>query len=115
MSVNLLGLSEHASFEIRVGGWLPGSAAGTAPVEPELARMQGVKALCLYGAGERDEPCARLAGGTLTAQPLGEGHHFGGEYAELAAAMLRHAGLESVRTRASSPAKSSAAGAPAPQ
>ncbi len=115
LSVNLLGLSEHASFEIRVGGWLPGSAAGTAPVEPELARMQGVKALCLYGAGERDEPCARLAGGTLTAQPLGEGHHFGGEYAELAAAMLRHAGLESVRTRASSPAKSSAAGAPAPQ
>lgn len=115
LSVNLLGLSGRASFQIRVGGWLPGSVMGTAPVEPELERMQGVKALCLYGSGERHDPCARLARGTLTAQPLGAGHHFGGEYAELAAAMLRHAGLQSLRARAPSPAESSATGRLAPQ
>ena len=111
-SVDLLGLSNDASFEIHVAGWIPGAATGALPVKPELARMQGVEALCLYGAGERDDPCARLAGGPLTAQQLGEGHHFGGDYGELASAMLRHAGIEAP---ASNPAtRPGAAGAAAP-
>lgn len=97
-TVNMLGLSENASFEIHVAGWVPGSAIGTAPVRPELARMHGVDALCLYGAGENDDPCARYAGGSLTALPVGQGHHFGGEYGELAVAILRHAGFDTPAT-----------------
>jgi type IV secretory pathway VirJ component len=97
-TVNMLGLSEHASFEIHVAGWVPGSATGSAPVRPELERMQGIDALCLYGAGESDDPCARFAGGGLTAMPVGHGHHFGGEYGELALAILRHAGFNTPAT-----------------
>lgn len=93
-SVNLLGLSDNASFEIHVGGWVPGSSTGNLPLKPELARMQGVAALCLYGAGESNDPCARLAGANLHAQSLGQGHHFGGEYDELSQAMLRFAGVD---------------------
>jgi len=92
-TVNMLGLSEQASFEIHVAGWVPGSTTGSAPVRPELERMQGIDALCLYGAGESDDPCARFAGGGLTAIPVGRGHHFGGEYSELALAILHHAGF----------------------
>jgi type IV secretory pathway VirJ component len=97
-TVNLLGLSEHASFEIHVAGWVPGSETGNAAVQPELERMRGVDALCLYGAGEQNDPCARFAGGSLTAMPLGQGHHFGGEYGELAVAILRHAGFQTPAT-----------------
>lgn len=92
-SVNLLGLSEDASFEIHVGGWVPGSNTGNLPLKPELERMQGVSALCLYGAGESNDPCAHLAGANLHALALGQGHHFGGEYDELSQAMLNFAGL----------------------
>jgi type IV secretory pathway VirJ component len=97
-SVNMLGLSDNASFEIHVAGWVPGSETGSAPVKPELARMRGIDALCLYGAGEIHDPCARFAGGSLTALPVGQGHHFGGEYDELAAAILHHAGFETPAT-----------------
>jgi type IV secretory pathway VirJ component len=91
-SVNMLGLSERASFEIHVAGWVPGGDTGNAPVQPELERMHGIDALCLYGAGESNDPCARFAGGSLTALAVGQGHHFGGEYGELAMAILHHAG-----------------------
>ena len=97
-TVNLLGLSENASFEIHVAGWVPGSATGNAPVRPEIERMHGIDALCLYGSGEHDDPCARFAGAGMTALPLGQGHHFGGEYGELATAVLHHAGYESPAT-----------------
>lgn len=92
VTVNLLGLSGAADFVIHVSGWVPEHPTGTLPLRPELARMQGVRALCLYGAGESHDPCPRLAGGALAAESLGSGHHFGGEYAALAAAMLAHAG-----------------------
>ncbi len=97
-TVNLLGLSENASFEIHVAGWVPGSSTGSEPVRPELEQMHGVQALCLYGAGENNDPCARFAGGSLTALELGAGHHFGGEYGELATTMLHFAGYETPAT-----------------
>lgn len=93
-SVNLLGLSGSASFEIHVAGWVSSGDTGDRPLKPEIDKMQGVDALCLYGSGENNDPCAKLAGGSLKAQSLGEGHHFGGEYGELVTAMLQHAGID---------------------
>jgi type IV secretory pathway VirJ component len=76
-----------------VTGWVPGVTSGDVPVKPEIEKMHGVDAFCLYGSGEADDPCHAMAGDTLKAEEVGTGHHFGGEYSELAAAMLAHAGL----------------------
>ncbi|MDE2220421.1 MAG: virulence factor family protein, partial [Gammaproteobacteria bacterium] len=91
--LSLLGLDVNTSFEIRVAGWLPGSSIGVRPVRPELERLQGVPTTCLYGAGERHDPCAELAGPTMRAHEVGKGHHFSGDYAALAQAVLAGAGL----------------------
>jgi type IV secretory pathway VirJ component len=94
-SVSMLGLEAQASFEIKVGGWVPGSSLSGQPVAPEISRMQGMKALCLYGAGEADDPCPQMSGPALTARTVGSGHHFSGDYAALASAVLEFSGLPS--------------------
>jgi type IV secretory pathway VirJ component len=91
--VSLLGLEPNTSFEIRVSGWLPGSSIGTFPVRPEIEKLQGVNTMCLYGKGEKQDPCAQLAGPTMTAREVGKGHHFSGDYAALAEAVLQGAGV----------------------
>jgi type IV secretory pathway VirJ component len=92
--VAMLGLDADTSFEIKVSGWLPGSSGGERPVRPEIEKLTGVKALCLYGNGERNDPCAQLAGPTMGARAVGSGHHFSGAYAELADAVLQGTGVE---------------------
>jgi len=87
--VAMLGLDVNTSFEIRVSGWLPGSSGGERPVRPEIEKLSGLKALCLYGQGEHNDPCPQLAGPTMGAREVGSGHHFSGAYAELADAVLR--------------------------
>ena len=91
--VGLLGLDVNTSFEIRVSGWLPGASIGALPVRPEIDQLSGVKTVCLYGKGEQHDPCAALAGRTMTAREVGSGHHFSGEYAALVDAVLQGTGL----------------------
>ncbi len=91
--VSLLGLDANTSFEIRVAGWLPGSSVGELPVRPEIEKLTGVATTCLYGEGERHDPCAELAGATMRAREVGKGHHFSGDYPALAEAILKGAGI----------------------
>ncbi len=93
VGVGLLGLEVNTSFEIRVAGWLPGSSIGERPVRPEIEKLKGVALTCLYGAGEKHDPCAELAGLTMHAREIGTGHHFSGDYAALADAVLAGADL----------------------
>ena len=44
--------------------------------------------LCIYGEGETDSICPHMAPGTVTRAQIGTGHHFGGEYAQLADRIL---------------------------
>ena len=90
-TVNLLGLSEAATFEFHVSDWIPRSSGRGRPVPPEIARMGTAAVLCLYGRSESDSPCARLASATVTAVALDGGHHFGGDYAALARQVLDYA------------------------
>jgi type IV secretory pathway VirJ component len=95
--VTLLGLSRQASFEIRVAEWLGGAGAGAHQTLPEIARLRDVHLLCVYGAGEADDPCPELAAGGVAVERLGEGHHLGGEYAAIANAILQHAAGDGAR------------------
>ena len=92
-SVNLLAPAPTADFEFHLGDWLPGaigSGSGRETV-PEIESMGGARVLCLHGVDDGDSPCdrARLAG--LQAVALAGGHHFGGDFAGIAARILRFA------------------------
>jgi type IV secretory pathway VirJ component len=58
---------------------------------PEISRLQGVPLLCVYGAGESDDPCPELAAGGASVERIGDGHHLGGDYAAIVAQILAHA------------------------
>jgi type IV secretory pathway VirJ component len=87
-SLNLIGLSENANFEISVAGWLPGTSTAGRPVVPELAKEKDLPIQCFYGEGESDSACPGLAGAKgfagLKALRVGTGHHLGGRYGEIA-------------------------------
>jgi len=88
-ALDLLGPGTSASFEIHVTEWLPGVTEedGTA-IAPEVLRLKGIAVLCIHGSAESDSLCPLLPADRVTAQAIGEGHHFGGDYAGLATRIL---------------------------
>jgi type IV secretory pathway VirJ component len=85
--VSLLGLSEQASFEFHVAGWL-GVETGRHPTVPEVERLGPTPVLCLRGEDEADSACRLLHGAAVRTVTLPGGHHFGGDYEGIADAIL---------------------------
>jgi len=85
--VGLLGLSEQASFEFHVAGWL-GVETGRHPTAPELARLETTPVLCLRGEDETDSACRLLRAPAARTVTLPGGHHFGGDYERIADELL---------------------------
>ena len=85
--VGLLGLSEQASFEFHVAGWL-GVETGHHATVPEVARLAATPVLCLRGEDEADSACRLLHGAAVRTVTLPGGHHFGGDYERIAEALL---------------------------
>jgi type IV secretory pathway VirJ component len=85
--LGLLGLSEQASFEFHVAGWL-GVETGHHPTVPEVARLVATPVLCLRGDDEHDSACRLLKESTVRTVTLPGGHHFGGSYERIADALL---------------------------
>jgi type IV secretory pathway VirJ component len=90
VSVSLLGIEAHASFEVSIADWV-GSDAGGPATQPELARLAPLPVLCIYGEGEPDTICPALPAERVTRERIGKGHHFSGEYALLADRILAFA------------------------
>jgi type IV secretory pathway VirJ component len=89
-TVSLLGVDSKASFEISVTDWIGTDESGL-PTRPELANLSSAPVLCIYGQGEKDSICPSLPGTRIRAEEVGSGHHFGGEYDELADKILEFA------------------------
>jgi type IV secretory pathway VirJ component len=89
-TVSLLGLDSKASFEVGVADWIGSDEAGL-PTRPELANLASTPVLCIYGEGEKDSICPSLSAPRLKSEEVGTGHHFGGEYAQLADRILAFA------------------------
>jgi type IV secretory pathway VirJ component len=83
----LLGISDNALWEFHVANWLGNPPKGI-PTGPELARWTGSPYLCLYGESDGDAACAQLTGHDGTVLKMAGGHHFSGEYAEIADEIL---------------------------
>jgi type IV secretory pathway VirJ component len=94
MLVALLGPTPKVEFEFHVADWLGGSGErNQLPVAPEVEKLAGTRILCLYGEEERDSLCPALPTGLATVVPLKGAHHFGGDYAGIAEAILKAAEL----------------------
>jgi type IV secretory pathway VirJ component len=83
----LLGISDNAVWEFHVANWLGNPSKGV-PTAPELARWTGSPYLCLYGESDGDAACAQLTGHDGSVSKMPGGHHFGGEYSEIADEIL---------------------------
>ena len=58
-----------------------------------MEALKGLPMTCIYGDKERDDICAALPAATIRQVKLAGGHHFAGDYAGLAQAVLRAAAL----------------------
>jgi type IV secretory pathway VirJ component len=86
----LMGLGQKASFEFHVGNWLSDDDPDALPIYPEAVKLQPHKTLCIYGADEKSSLCPQLAPGSVEAYAMKGGHHFDGNYEELATVILDH-------------------------
>lgn len=90
--VKLLGqvaAEKLAEFEVHVTDFVASSEVGT-PVEPEVRRLGGTPLVCIFGDQEADEslcPAIKSLPG-VSAVKLPGGHHFGGDYAAVAKAII---------------------------
>ena len=84
-----IGLSERAAFEFHLTNWVSNSANGPETL-PEVARINGIPFLCIYGADDKDAICQKLEK-TPSARvvKLPGGHHFNGNYGLLAEQILK--------------------------
>jgi type IV secretory pathway VirJ component len=83
----LIALSNEAFFEFHVSHWL-GTPAGGLPTAPEVTSGRIGPVACVYGKDETDSPCRKLHGPDLRSIALPGGHHFDGNYAGVAQAIL---------------------------
>ena len=83
----VMGMSEHALFEFHVSGWISDDNSGPATL-PEINRISGMPVLCIYGEDESDSLCPKLDPKKFNIVKLKGGHHFDGDYANLARQIL---------------------------
>jgi type IV secretory pathway VirJ component len=89
-SVDLLGISSTATFEVKVSDWIGGAGDGL-PIAPQVdALVKPPPMQCLYGEDEKDSLCARLPA-HIARRQIGRGHHFSGDYDAIAKAILEFA------------------------
>ena len=82
----LLGPGQKASFEFHLTNWI--GPSGDRPIAPEAVKLSVASTLCIYGAAEKDSLCPELAPEHARSVALTGGHHFGGDYAALAALIV---------------------------
>ena len=84
----LLSVAATADYEFHVSNWLGDDGKGL-PVAPEVARLPAAATLCLYGEKDGDALCPRLPQGQVRVLALPGDHHFKGDYARVAQAILQ--------------------------
>jgi type IV secretory pathway VirJ component len=83
----VMGMSDHALFEFHLTSWISDDNSGPATL-PEINRIGGMPVLCIYGADEKDSLCPQLDPRKFKIVKLNGGHHFDGDYANLARQIL---------------------------
>jgi type IV secretory pathway VirJ component len=79
--ISLLGISEHASFEIRLADIVGGTNTDGPPTLPELMKLKGIPIQCVFGEAEHDSVCTQKElDAVVNRIQMSGGHHFDGDY-----------------------------------
>jgi type IV secretory pathway VirJ component len=79
--ISLLGISEHASFEIRLADIIGGTNTDGPATLPELMKLKGIPIQCVFGEAERDSVCTQKElDAVVNRIQMSGGHHFDGDY-----------------------------------
>jgi type IV secretory pathway VirJ component len=84
----LLSPSDSAAFEFHLASWFGGGADPRNPTRPEVERI-AVSVVCVAATDETDSVCRQVRMPQLRLVTIGQGHHFSGEYARVADAILQ--------------------------
>jgi type IV secretory pathway VirJ component len=88
--VTLIGPDGSADFGVDLEGWA--ASAGPPPelpVTPEIARLRGLRVLCVYGAKEERSICPQLDQRHIEMLRLGAtGHYYGAHVEEIVDSIL---------------------------
>jgi len=87
--LSMLGLSGTADFQFHLASWLDISGENSLPTLPAIERLRGTPMQCIRGEEEKHSACPSIPAGLVDQVSLPGGHHFGGNGAALAAAILR--------------------------
>jgi type IV secretory pathway VirJ component len=93
--VSLLGFAKKADFEVGIGGWLGGESSDAADTLPEIVKLPPIALQCVYGDEEDDTGCTAPELERASKLRMTGGHHFDGNYGEVATAILDAAGAAS--------------------
>ena len=89
--VTLLAPSKFVELEFHVSDWIhDNEAEQDIALLPEVRRLSPTPVLCLYGLEEKSSLGPDLAPSEATVIALPGSHHFGGDYAGVAARILEH-------------------------
>jgi len=83
----LLGPGREAFFEFHFSHWLANPKGGM-PIRPEAEKLRGSPVACIYGADDGESLCPELAQPDFNVVQVAGGHHFGGDYQNLARIIL---------------------------
>ncbi|MGB5421686.1 MAG: AcvB/VirJ family lysyl-phosphatidylglycerol hydrolase [Desulfobacterales bacterium] len=86
--IALLGPSLQVDFEFHLSDWLGSGSKTAVPTKPEVMKLSDTRLLCIYGEKETDSLCPLLQGNYFKKVVLPGAHHFGGDYAQIAATIL---------------------------
>jgi len=112
--VALLGPARTTDFEFHLTDWLGGDDPDARPIAPEVAKLRGLRVLCVQGADEDDSLCPTLDATLAQRFVLPGGHHFGGDYGVIATRILAAAAPTDARGGASAPTVQPSVGSGAP-
>ena len=95
--VAMVGLDGGAQFDMHPDGWISDRPLTPEfPVAPELPKLKGTRALCIYGEEEKKSLCKSVPPGIGIVEVPG-GHGFEGEAAKLAERFIAEVGAGSKR------------------
>lgn len=91
-----VGSDGAAAFETDHSSYMTGQPPlPEIPVAPEVARLRGIRLLCVHGAREKRSLCDEIAGRWVRKLRLQAGHAFKGDMAVIVGAVVRSADLRS--------------------
>jgi len=82
----LIGVSQSASFEFKIGNWLHADRDAL-PVRPEIDQLSASSTLCIYGEDDEKSICPTIDAHARVVHLEG-GHHFDGDFRKVADAIL---------------------------